>query len=83
MGELTVEEAARKLEAAFRSHIDGRDLLDQLGPTGWHYCDIIVRSDGRDYRFEGDWLKNVWYALRDLRAALSSHPGTVELEGKK
>lgn len=29
-----------------------------------HHVDIEWRHDGRDRRYEADWLKDVWYALR-------------------
>lgn len=52
------------IRSAFLSHLDGHNYLDELNPAGWHHCDIVVRIGGKDRRFEGDWLKNVWYALR-------------------
>lgn len=44
------------------SHVDGRDLLDELHPR--HELDIKRRIDGVDTWFEGDWLSN----LRSARA---------------
>ena len=43
------------------SHVDGRDLLDELHPR--KQLDIKRRVDGRETWFEGDWLSN----LRDER----------------
>lgn len=65
-----LREAAGELDQAFYSHIDGRDLLEQLCPSGWHHCDIVVRIGGKDIHYEGDWLKDVWYARRKLQEAL-------------
>lgn len=25
-----------------------------------HYIDIIVRKDGKDYRYQGDWIKKLF-----------------------
>ena len=44
------------------SHVDGRDLLSELKPKHWHFCNIVVRINGRDVVYEGDWLKNLLYA---------------------
>lgn len=44
------------------SHVDGRDLLHQLQPNGAHHIDIIVRINGEDRRYEGDWLKTLTWA---------------------
>ncbi len=29
-----------------------------------HHVDIVWRMDGKDIVEEGDWLKNLWYAIR-------------------
>lgn len=61
---LSTEDAAR-LEAmtkATYSHVDGRDLLHQLQPNGAHHIDIVVRINGEDRRYEGDWLKTLTHA---------------------
>ncbi len=59
-----LETALSDIRSAFISHLDGRNYLDELNPAGWHHVDIVVRIGGEDRHFEGDWLKNVWYALR-------------------
>lgn len=64
--------AAQWLENAFVSHIDGRDLLAELRPLQWHHCDIDVRIDGQNRRYEGDWLKGVLKARHRMRALLAS-----------
>ena len=46
---------------SFKSHVDGRDLLDELHPR--KTLDIVRRVDGVETVFEGDWLSNV----RDAR----------------
>lgn len=43
------------------SHVDGRDLLDELHPR--KQLDIKRRVDARETWFEGDWLSG----LRDER----------------
>lgn len=61
---LSTEDAAR-LEAmtkATYSHVDGRDLLHQLQPNGAHHIDIVVRINGEDRRYDGDWLKTLTHA---------------------
>lgn len=55
-------------ERVTTSHVDGRDLLEELQPSAWHHCDIVVRIGGKDCRFLGDWLKGVWYARKNARA---------------
>src|SRR5690348_6511931 len=64
--------AAQQLENAFNSPVDGRDLLAELRPFHWHHCDIDVRIDGQNRRYEGDWLKRVWQARQRVRALLAS-----------
>jgi hypothetical protein len=57
-------EKARRFDAMVRatfSHVDGRDLLDELHPR--KELDIKRRVDGSEVWFEGDWLSN----LRDER----------------
>lgn len=68
----------RKIDEAIHSHIDGCDLIEELCPSGWHYCDIIVRINGQDKRYQGDWLKRLWYAMKKYRAAASALDGEVE-----
>ncbi len=60
---LPPEEKIRRFDAmvsATYSHIDGRDLLNELHPR--RTLDIKRRVDARETWFEGDWLSNVWNA---------------------
>lgn len=50
------------MNAATYSHVDGRDLLHELQPNGAHHIDIIVRINGQDRRYQGDWLKRLTHA---------------------
>ena len=56
-----LEVALREIDKATISHVDGRDLLDELHPR--NMLDIRRRIDGVETWFEGDWLSN----LRDAR----------------
>jgi hypothetical protein len=67
-----LENALRKIDQATISHVDGRDLLDELHPR--RTLDIKRRVDGVETWFEGDWLSNLRDARNEARAAL---------EGKK
>lgn len=53
---------AQAMKAATYSHVDGRDLLHELQPNGAHCIDILVRINGQDRRYEGDWLKKLTWA---------------------
>ena len=55
-----VEEALRKnpLIAMF---------LDQ-GFWHAHHVDLTIRYNGEDRKFEADWLKDIWYAVRERQA---------------
>ncbi len=55
-------EEADRMKAATYSHVDGRDLLHELQPNGAHHIDILVRINGQDRRYEGDWLKRLTHA---------------------
>jgi DICT domain-containing protein len=63
-----LETALRKIDQATISHVDGRDLLDELHPR--NTLDIKRRIDGIDTWFEGDWLSNLRDARNAARAAL-------------
>lgn len=65
---MTDSETLELVKKSIHSHVDGRNLLEELCPSGWHYCDIVVRINGQDKRFEGDWLKRLWYALQGREA---------------
>jgi hypothetical protein len=61
---LPPDEKAQRFDAMVRatfSHVDGRDLLDELHPRS--QLDIKRRMDGVESWFEGDWLSG----LRDER----------------
>ena len=60
------EGALDDLLATFKSHVDGRDLLDELHPR--KTLDIKRRVDGVETWFEGDWLSNVRDAAIRARA---------------
>jgi hypothetical protein len=62
--------ALEDLLATFKSHVDGRDLLDELHPR--KTIDIKVRVDARERWHEGDWLSNVRDAVRPARITLAA-----------
>lgn len=64
-------EALYGYEAAFGLDQGQRDKLDRMGPADWHMVDIKVRRDGQDVWFQGDWLKDVWYARSKARKVLT------------
>ena len=58
--DLPPAEKARRYDAMVRatfSHVDGRDLLDELHPR--KELDIKRRVDGIETWFEGDWLSDL------------------------
>lgn len=57
-------ERGRRMVKACISHVDGRDLLAELQPKQWHFCNIRVRINGQWKEYEGDWLKRLM-AARD------------------
>lgn len=67
--------ALEDLLATFKSHVDGRDLLDELHPR--KTIDIKVRVDARERWHEGDWLSNVRDAVRPARIALAKAKETT------
>ena len=44
--------------------VEARLKWRQLGPI--HYIDIIVRRNGKDERYEGDWLKDLPRLVREV-----------------
>lgn len=62
------------LLASFKSHVDGRDLLDELHPR--KTLDIKRRVDGVETWFEGDWLSNVKDA-RDIAMYVLEQSATL------
>jgi hypothetical protein len=67
-----VRGALEHLLAAFKSHVDGRDLLDELHPR--KTLDIKRRVDGVETWFQGDWLSNVKDARDIALAVLADKP---------
>lgn len=63
-----LREALRGMNEATISHVDGRDLLDELHPR--HTLDIKRRVDGIETWYEGDWLSRLRDARDKARAAL-------------
>ena len=63
-----LREALRGMDKATISHVDGRDLLDELHPR--HTLDIKRRIDGIETWYEGDWLSRLKDARDAARAAL-------------
>ena len=78
-----LRDAARAVNATTYSHIDGRDLLAELHPR--HTLDIKRRVDARETWFEGDWLSNLYEAMKKLRQALADPPrgGDEETQDEK
>ena len=76
-----MEGALGLYEKAMTSHVDGRDLLEELHPESWHYCDIVVRIGGQDRCLEGDWLKSVWRARKNAREVLAARSGQGQRKG--
>lgn len=64
-----IRAALNYLLAQFKSHVDGRDLLDEIHPR--RSLEIVRRIDGVETWFEGDWLSNVRDA-RDIAQAVVS-----------
>lgn len=60
---------AEAMIAATISHVDGRDLLAELKPMYWHFCNIKVRINGQWKEYEGDWLKRLYQAREQINAA--------------
>lgn len=58
--------------ATFKSHVDGRDLLDELHPR--KTIDIKVRVDARERWHEGDWLSNTRDAVMIARNIIAAFP---------
>lgn len=68
---LAPAEKCRRFDAmcsATFSHVDGRDLLDELHPR--KQIDIKRRVDGVETWFEGDWLSSLMEARNGPRAVL-------------
>jgi hypothetical protein len=71
--------------------MDNDTLLEALNPnhSRWkerrlraaHEIDIIVRKDGREYRYEGDFLKDVARALLPVTHEEAGLAHVVNLNG--
>lgn len=61
---LTLAARYERMRIATMSHVDGRDMLAELKPNAWHFCNIKVqvRRNGEWKEYEGDWLKGLLYA---------------------
>lgn len=70
-----LRKAAQAVNAATYSHLDGRDLLAELHPR--HTLDIKRRVDARETWYEGDWLFDLYEAMKALRQALEDKEKSV------
>lgn len=70
---VALEQSLGILLGTFKSHVDGRDLLDELHPR--HTLDIKRRVDGRETWFQGDWLSNTRTAAIHARSVLAASIG--------
>ena len=68
-----LEDALRAIDKQCFSHVDGRDLFAQMHPR--NTLDIKRRVDARETWFEGDWLTDLWTAIKAARAALAARTG--------
>lgn len=66
--EAKLREALECVIASTHSHLDGRDLLAEMHPR--KTLDVKRRVDGRETWFQGDWLSELWAAVKGARAAL-------------
>lgn len=64
---MTGEQVLETLERALHSHIDGRDYLAELNPMHARHIDIVVRINGENRWYEGDWLKALFKARNLVR----------------
>lgn len=64
----TLESALSAIDKQCFSHVDGRDLFAQMHPR--NMLDIKRRVDARETWFEGDWLTDLWGAIKNARAAM-------------
>ena len=67
-----LEDALRVIDKQCFSHVDGRDLFAQMHPR--NTLDIKRRVDARETWFEGDWLTDLWTAIKAARAAQGEKP---------
>ncbi len=43
--------------------------ITRMHPEQWHFADVMVRINGVDRRYEGDWIK---YVMPVIRAAVEA-----------
>lgn len=67
-----LEDALRAIDKQCFSHVDGRDLFAQMHPR--NTLDIKRRVDARETWFDGDWLTDLWTAIKAARAAQGEKP---------
>lgn len=70
---------AEGMIAATVSYVDGRDLLAELKPLHWHYCNIKVRINGQWKEYEGDWLKRLFKARGPINAAQAAQDDITQV----
>lgn len=70
------------LETQFINPITDEDRLGALDPDSWHWCDLVVRRNGKEEKHQADWLKDVWRArkmiaerLQQIRAEVGNVTG--------
>lgn len=66
--------------SSIQSSIVRSKLFQQFLRQGFwhaHHVDLIWRHDGMDIREEADWLKDLWYALKDCRKAEDASSPTI------
>jgi hypothetical protein len=71
-GSAALRDALERVIGATHSHIDGRDLLAELHPR--RMLDIKRRRDGVETWFQGDWLSNLWDAVKGAKRVLDGQP---------
>lgn len=63
-------DALKAIDDAVHSHIDGRDLLEELHPR--HHLDIKRRVDGRETWHEADWMSGLRLAIQRARPVMAT-----------
>jgi hypothetical protein len=69
-----------QVEAALRKNPLIAKFLD-IGFWGAHHADIVIRHNGKDERYEADWLKDLWYIIR-RRGLTATEAVRAEQSGK-
>jgi len=78
LGEREVKAVAARVDAN-QPERDSLAELEQLVRHGYKFIDITVRKDGRDYRFEGDWLARL---LRPTQQEWEAAIARIKVEGE-